>query len=162
MFNSEVYIERRKTLKEKIKTGVILFLGNEESPMNYTANTYNFRQDSTFLYYFGLDVPGLSALIDVNNDQEIIFGYEFTVDDIVWMGPQEPLVEKAQKAGVKQAMPLEKLEELIKNAINSKRQLHYLPQYRHDNIIKLEKLSGIHNSEINKIASEADVLPAPA
>lgn len=154
MFNPEVYIERRKTLKEKIKTGIILFPGNEESPMNYTANTYHFRQDSSFLYYFGLDVPGLSALIDIDNDQEIIFGYEYTVDDIVWMGPQEPLAEKAGWAGVKQALPLEKLEEKVKEAISAKRHLHYLPQYRHDNIIKLEKLSGIHNSEINKKVSE--------
>ena len=154
MFNPETYSTRRNILKKQIKSGIILFPGNEESPMNYTANTYHFRQDSSFLYYFGLDVPGLAALIDIDNDQEIIFGYEFTVDDIVWMGPQEPLSEKAKKAGVKQAMPLEKLEELIKNAIGSNRQLHYLPQYRHDTIIKLEKLSGIHNSEINKKASE--------
>ncbi len=154
MFNPEVYIERRKTLKDKIKSGLILFPGNEESPMNYTANTFHFRQDSSFLYYFGLDFPGLTALIDVDNDQEIIFGYEFTVDDIVWMGPQKPLAEKAGPAGVKQALPLEKLEEKIKEALNANRQLHYLPQYRHDNIIKLEKLSGIHNSEINKNVSE--------
>ena len=154
MFNPEVYIERRKILKEKIKTGVILFLGNEESPMNYPANTYHFRQDSSFLYYFGLDEPGLTALIDVDNDQEIIFGYEFTVDDIVWMGPQEPLAEKAARVGVGQALPLEKLEEKVKNAVNANRKLHYLPQYRHDNIIKLEKLSGIHNTEISKNVSE--------
>jgi len=149
MFESKTYINRRKQLKNQIQSGLILLLGNEESPMNYTDNTYAYRQDSSFLYYFGHDVPGLSAIIDVDNNQEIIFGYDFTVDDIVWMGPQKTMIEKAQKVGVEQAEPLEKLEERVKNALQQKRKVHYLPQYRYDNIMKMEKLTGIHSSVVN-------------
>ncbi|MCK4445768.1 MAG: aminopeptidase P N-terminal domain-containing protein, partial [Candidatus Marinimicrobia bacterium] len=91
MFKTETYIQRRQRLREQIKSGVILFLGNEESPMNYTDNPYHFRQDSSFLYFWGLDFPGLAAVIDIDQDEETLFGYDFTVDDIVWMGPQKTI-----------------------------------------------------------------------
>ncbi len=154
MFNKTTYVQRRETLKKQIGSGVILFLGNEESPMNYPANTFNFRQDSSFLYFFGLDFPGFAAVIDVDNSKETIFGYDFTIDDIVWMGPQEKLIEKVQKIGVANAEPTEKLNDKIKDAMKQGRRVHFLPQYRHDNIIKIEKLTGIHNSLINDYASK--------
>ena len=154
MFETKIYVNRRKQLKDQIQSGLILLLGNEESPMNYQGNTYAYRQDSSFLYYFGHDVPGLSAIIDVDNNQEIIFGYDFTVDDIVWMGPQETMTRKAQKVGVKQAEALEKLEERVKEALQQNRKVHYLPQYRHDNIMKMEKVTGIHSSVVNDNVSK--------
>ena len=154
MFDKKTYVQRREKLKKQVGSGVILLLGNEESPMNYPANTFNFRQDSSFLYFFGLDFPGLAAVIDVDNNNEIIFGYDFTVDDIVWMGPQEKLIQKAQKAGVANAEPTEELSEKIKEAIKQGRRIHFLPQYRHDNKIKIEKLTGIHNSLVNDYASK--------
>ena len=86
MFPANVYVERRSLLKEQVKSGLILFLGNEESPMNYQDNQYSFRQDSSFLYYFGLDFPSLAAIIDVDRDKEIIFGDDLTVDDISGRG----------------------------------------------------------------------------
>jgi Xaa-Pro aminopeptidase len=153
MFDKKIYIRRREQLKKQIRSGIILFLGNEESPMNYPANTFNFRQDSSFLYFFGLDFPGLAAVIDIDNNLEIIFGYDFTVDDIVWMGPQEKLIEKAQKVGVAKAEPTEKLNEKIKDAMKQGRRVHFLPQYRHDNVIKIENLTGIHNSLVKDYAS---------
>lgn len=154
MFDKKTYVQRREKLKKQVGSGVILLLGNEESSMNYPANTFNFRQDSSFLYFFGLDFPGLAAVIDVDNNNEIIFGYDFTVDDIVWMGPQEKLIQKAQKAGVANAEPTEELSEKIKEAIKQGRRIHFLPQYRHDNKIKIEKLTGIHNSLVNDYASK--------
>ena len=153
MFDKNTYIERRKKLKEQVGSGIIIFPGNENSPMNYPANEYQFRQDSSFLYFFGLDFNGLAGLIDVDNNEETIFGYDFTVDDIVWMGPQEKLIQKAQRIGVANAEPTDKLDEKIKEAIKQGRKVHFLPQYRHDNIIKIEKLTGIHNSLVNDYAS---------
>lgn len=154
MFDKKTYVQRRETLKKQVGAGLLLFLGNEDSPMNYPANTFNFRQDSSFLYFFGLDFPGLAAIIDIDNNQEVIFGYDFAVDDIVWMGPQEQLIEKASKVGVAQAEPTEKLLETIKAAIKNKRKVHFLPQYRHDNLIKIENLTGIHHSMVNDYASK--------
>src|SRR5210317_140970 len=100
MFQKDTYIQRRKTLKQKVGSGLILFLGNEESPMNYTDNTYHFRQDSSFLYYFGIQHPGMAAIIDIDNDKEIIFGDDFTIDDIVFMGPKPTIVDRANQCGV--------------------------------------------------------------
>jgi len=154
MFDKKTYIQRRENLKRQVGSGVILLLGNEESPMNYPANTFNFRQDSSFLYFLGLDFPGLAAVIDVDNNEETVFGYDFTVDDIVWMGPQEKLIDKARTVGVATAEPTEKLSEKLKEALKQGRRVHFLPQYRHDNIIKIEKLTGIHNSLINDYASK--------
>lgn len=154
MFDKDIYVQRREKLKKQIGSGVILLLGNENSPMNYPANEYQFRQDSSFLYYFGLDFNGLAAVIDVDNDEETIFGYDFTVDDIVWMGPQEKLVQKAQKVGVANAAPTEKLAEKITAAIKQQRKVHFLLQYRHDNMIKIEQLTGIYNSLVTDYASK--------
>ncbi len=100
MFNKKTYTERRRILKEKVGKGIILLFGNDESPMNYTDNTYHFRQDSTFLYYFGIQQPGLAAVIDVDNDLEIVFGDEYTVEDFVWRGPQPTIAGQAENCGV--------------------------------------------------------------
>jgi len=153
MFNKDVYIERRKRLKEDLKSGLILFLGNEESPMNYADNIYPFRQDSSFLYFWGLDSPGLAGVIDIDENEEIVYGYDFTVDDIVWMGPQETLAEKAKKTGALYSEPLEKLDKKLKEAVQKGRKIHYLPQYRADNILKIEHLLGIESSRVNDLAS---------
>ena len=100
MFSKETYKARREALKKSVGSGVLLFLGNEEVGMNYADNTYRFRQDSTFLYFFGLDYAGLAAVIDIDTDKEIIFGNELTIDDIVWMGTQPTLKEKAFSVGI--------------------------------------------------------------
>ena len=99
MFSKETYMARRAKLKQTIGSGLLLLLGNDESGMNYADNTYHFRQDSTFLYFFGLPYAGLSAIIDIDNDKEIIFGDELTIDAIVWMGTQPTLKEKSEAAG---------------------------------------------------------------
>ena len=155
MFSKETYILRRANLKKQIKSGLILFLGNDDSSMNYPANIYHYRQDSSFLYYFGLDVPGLAAVIDVDSNEETIFGYDYTVDDIVWMGPQDTLAEKAARIGVANAAPTENFSEVVKKALSQNRQIHYLPQYRHDNIIKLSEIMNIKPAQVNdKISME--------
>lgn len=96
MFSKETYINRRNQLKKTIGSGILLFLGNDESGMNYEDNTYPFRQDSTFLYFFGLPYAGLAAVINIDEDKEIIFGDELTIDQIVWMGTQPTLKEKSE------------------------------------------------------------------
>ncbi|MCP5102834.1 MAG: aminopeptidase P family protein, partial [bacterium] len=100
MFDKNVYIERRKFLREKVKSGIILLLGNGESPMNYAANTYHYRQDSNYLYFFGLDKPGFAGILDVEEGKDYIFGDDFTIDDIIWMGPQPSVKELAAGVGV--------------------------------------------------------------
>ena len=100
MFAKETYVQRRAQLKKTIGSGVLLFLGNDEQGLNYEDNTFRYRQDSTFLYYFGLSFAGLSALIDIDEDKEIVFGDELTIDHIVWMGTQPTLHEKASAVGI--------------------------------------------------------------
>jgi Xaa-Pro aminopeptidase len=133
MFSKEVYQQRRNALKAAIGEGIILLPGNEESGMNYKDNVYHFRQDSCFLYFTGIDKPGLCFIIDIDNDQEILFGDEATVDDIVWTGPQEALAEKAEKAGI--AFTRKKNE--IENALRGGRKVHFLPPYRAETSLKL-------------------------
>ncbi|MCG6187322.1 aminopeptidase P family protein [Maribellus maritimus] len=146
MFKQKTYIERRKILKEKVGSGIILLFGNDESPMNYTDNTYHFRQDSTFLYYFGISHPGLAAVIDIDNDREIIFGNDYTIDDIVWMGPQPTIAERSELCGVKNNKPLNKLSAFLQSA----QKIHFLPLYRPENKIKLFNLLNINPTEIDK------------
>ena len=154
MFDTKIYIQRREILKKSLGKGFILLLGNEESPMNYADNQYPFRQDSTFLYYFGIDHPGLAAAIDIDEDKEYIFGDDITISDIVWMGPQPSVAERAAKSGVKVSASLREMEDIIKRVIARGRQVHYLPQYRAFNILKIEHLLGIHPKRMKEYSSQ--------
>ncbi len=130
MFKSEVYIKRREELHRKMKTGLAIFIGNNEAPMNYPDNAYHFRQDSDFLYLFGLDLPGFVGLMDFDSGKDQIFGNDVEMDDIIWMGPQPKVKELAMKCGVTDTAPMVNLEVTIKDALSKKRKIHFLPPYR--------------------------------
>ncbi len=153
MFDAATYIARRKELITQVKTGIILLLGNEDSPMNYADNTYHFRQDSSFLYYFGLDFTGLAAIIDVEKNKEIIFGNELTIDDIVWMGTQPTLKEKSQRVGVSHTAPTADLPKMLSETSRDGRNIHFLPPYRPDNKIKLFHWLGHDPAQLEERAS---------
>lgn len=140
MFKPQTYIQRRKVLAEKTGSGLILLLGNDESPMNYADNGYHFRQDSTFLYYFGIDFPGLAALINVDSGQEIIFGNDYTIDDIVWMGPQPTITDRAAQSGVEKVLPLSELYKVVQAATLRSMEIHFLPPYRAEHKLQLQAL----------------------
>ncbi len=150
MFEKEIYIERRKKLRHLVNSGVILLPGNNESPMNAAANTYQFRQDSSFLYFFGLNKPQLAGIMDIDEDREIIFGDDVDIDDVIWMGNQESVLEKARKSGVNEAKPFNELYGYIKTTINSGRQVHFLPPYRAYNILLISQLINIPPDRVQK------------
>jgi Xaa-Pro aminopeptidase len=146
MFGRETYVQRRNALKRLVGKGLLLFLGNGEASANYADNCYPFRQDSTFLYFFGLPFAGLAAVIDIDNDREIIFGNELTVDDIVWMGAQPSLREKCCLAGIRQVMLSGELEAYVKEAVRQGQPVHYLPPYRAEHSVRLWTLLGVQPS----------------
>jgi Xaa-Pro aminopeptidase len=155
MFDKKIYQQRRDKLAKQVKSGLLLFLGNNESPMNYPANTYHYRQDSTFLYFFGLSFPGLAAVIDIDEDRQTVFGNDLDLDDIIWMGPQPSLKNRCSKIGISETQPLEKLEAALKNAVRLGRKIHFLPPYRPENAMHLEKLLGIQHGAAKSYASPA-------
>ena len=153
MFSSKTYIARRQQLKAKITDGIILLLGNVDSPMNYTDNTFYFRQDSSFLYFFGLDFQNLAGVIDTESGEETIFGNDVSMEDIIWMGPQIALKEKSEKVGVQRVEPYKNLQIVIEKAIQSGRKIHFLPPYRAENKLLLYELTGISVSKLKAYAS---------
>ena len=153
MFNPETYITRRQKLKQKISDGIILLLGNVDSPMNYADNTYPFRQDSSFLYFNGLDFQKLALVMDVESGEDIIFGDDIEMEDIIWMGPQIALKEKAQKVGITKTEPYKNLQTVIGKAIASGRKIHFLAPYRAENKLLLNDLLGISISKLKDYAS---------
>jgi Xaa-Pro aminopeptidase len=153
MFHSDTYIARRQYLKQNIQSGLILLLGNVDVPMNYTDNAYYFRQDSSFLYFFGLDFQNLAGIIDTESGEDIIFGDDVSMEDIIWMGPQVALKEKAEKVGVSKTEPLKSLQEVIGKAISSGRKIHFLPPYRAENMLLLNELLGISVSKLKAYSS---------
>ena len=159
MFPSSTYTSRRVNLKKLVKSGVIFLPGNNESPRNYPAEFYKFRQDSSFLYYFGLDFDGLAGVIDVDNDIDILFGNDRNLDDVVWMGPDDPLKVKAEKVGITNTKPFKELSDTLKKAKEDGRKIHYLPQYKHDLIIAFEDWLGIHPSK-NKEGISQELIDA--
>ena len=148
MFAKETYIRRRQQLKSTLKSGLLLFLGNDECGMNYADNTYHFRQDSTFLYFFGSDYAGLAAVIDIDEDREIIFGNELTIDDIVWMGTQPTISEKSERVGISETLPMASLKSYLDCAVAKGQPIHYLPPYRGDHKLWLSELLGVHPAEL--------------
>jgi Xaa-Pro aminopeptidase len=154
MFKSQVYTDRRNRLRNKMQSGLILILGNTESSYNYPANTYHFRQDSDFLYFFGLDHPDFAGVMDIDENKDYIFGNDVDIDDIIWMGPQPTVKEQALSAGVENTAPYANLSGFLKDAIAKGRKIHFLPPYRGENFIQLEKLLNI---PVANIKSEASV-----
>jgi Xaa-Pro aminopeptidase len=153
MFSSEVYTKRRNELRKKISSGLAVFIGSVESPMNYPANTYHFRQDSDFLYYFGLALPGLAGVIDFDSGKDIIFGNDFDIDDIIWMGPQPKVKELAAKCGVTETYPMAELEKTFSEALSKKRKIHFLPPYRGETKMTLGRLLKENPCHMTSIAS---------
>ncbi|PVX50788.1 Xaa-Pro aminopeptidase [Balneicella halophila] len=152
MFDTKVYKNRRQKLATAVKKGLMLFLGNDESPMNATANTYRYRQDSTFRYLFGINSPGFAAVIDIDNGKEYIFANDFEIDDIIWMGTQPKVKDIAAQVGVNETMPLKKLDSFLSQNID--REIHYLPPYRANNILRISNLLGIKYTYVQSKASE--------
>ena len=154
MFSKETYVNRRAELKKLVKSGIIILFGNNESPANFPANGYYpFRQDSSFLYYFGPKRDGLVGVIDVDNDKELLIGNDIDIDDIVWYGSVDSVHDMAEHAGVKESAPMKQLQVICDNAMKEKRTIHFLPPYRHDTMIQIFDLLGIHPSKQREAAS---------
>jgi len=153
MFDKKSYQQRRNKLRKQVRSGLLLFLSNGESPMNYPANPFHYRQDSTFLYYFGLSFPGLAAVIDIDEDRQTVFGNDLELDDIIWMGPQPSLKSRCLKTGISDTRPLAELGAVLQQALRAGRPVHFLPPYRAENALWLEKLLGIRAEAVKNFAS---------
>lgn len=153
MFDSAIYKARREELAKNVGSGILFFPGNNETSMNYPSNTYHFRQDSSFLYYFGLDQSNLAGVIDIDKNEAIIFGDDREIDDVVWMGFEAPLSKRAVEAGITKTKPFGDLQNYLQKSLSSGRRVHFLPQYKHDIIIEFQDWLGINPKYVNKYAS---------
>ena len=154
MFDKDTYIRRRRELKKLVGDGVIVLFGNNNSPANFPNNGYHpFRQDSSFLYYFGQQREGLVGVIDVDNDVETLVGDDISIDDIVWYGSVDSVSDMAGQVGVAHSAPMSELENICKDAQAKKRTIHFLPPYRHDIMIQIYDLLGIHPKQQTEKAS---------
>ena len=154
LFDRETYIQRRAVLRQAVGSGLILLTGNNDSPANYPSNVYSFRQDSTFLYYLGLHREGLAAVIDVEEGEEWLLGDDIDIDDIVWFGQVDSVADMAAQTGVAKSGPMKELTRLVTRALEQGRTVHFLPPYRHDWMIRLMDLTGIHPSQQRDAASQ--------
>lgn len=153
LFDKEIYAERRKKIVRQLQHGMILLPGNTDSPMNYRDNPFRFRQDSTFLYFFGLDFQGIAGILDADSGEEMIFGDDPDLDDIIWMGPQISMQEKAARVGVSKSFPFRQLAAVLAEAIKQGRKIHFLPPYRAENKLLLSELLGIGPERLSLYAS---------
>ena len=153
MFAKKTYTDRRNLLKKELKSGLVLFLGNGESPMNYAGNPYPFRQDSNFLYFFGINRPGFIGLMDLQEGKDYLVGQDFAIDDIIWMGSQPTVKELSSRIGAQKWAGLEELQSLINQAISAGRRIHFLPPYRQENTYTLCSLLGLTPQVVKKYAS---------
>ncbi len=150
MFPSKTYINRRNQLKKTLKSGLVLFPGNGESPMNYADNWYPFMQDSSFLYYTGINgIPNLYFLIDIDNDRDILFGNDATPEEMVWTGAAEPMASLAEKSGITTVKPARDLEVYVKQQKQKGQKIHYLAPYRADLKVQLAELLGMETDEVD-------------
>ncbi len=154
MFSRQTYIDRRAQLKELVKSGVIVLFGNNPSPANYPNNAYHpFRQDSSFLYFFGQNRDGLAGVIDIDNDRETLVGDDIALDDLVWYGGVDSMADMAQQVGVAHTAPMSQLAQICAEAQRQQRTIHFLPPYRADIKIQIMDLLGIHPAQQKAAAS---------
>lgn len=153
MFDATIYASRRAALRKQLGGGLALFIGNVDCSRNYPANPYDFRQDSTFLYFFGLNLHGLAAVIDCDHDRDIVFGSDPDVEDIVWLGPQPLLADTCRRVGVHEVLPPDKLADVLAEARRNGRKIHFLPPYRRATALQMENLLGIRAGSVKLYAS---------
>ena len=153
LFSKATYVERRRRLREMIGEGIILLFGNNDAPMNYPANAYKYRQDSSFLYFFGQHRSGLVGVIDADTGTETLYGNDIDIDDIVWYGSVKSVAEMANEAGIKRTAPMAGLAEMVDQAVKQGRQVHFLPPYRHDTQIRIMDLLRVHPDHQRSAAS---------
>jgi len=155
MFPKEVYWKRRKRLREQVGSGILVLPGNNESAMNYKANTYHFRQDSSFLYFFGVNQPGLAGICDIDAGEDILYGDDLEIDDIIWMGEHPTISEFAGSVGAEKSRGSAEFSADVKKALAQGRKVHLLPSYRGDQVIRLADLLGCSVGEVSGYVSEA-------
>lgn len=155
MFDKKVYIRRREVLATKMATvadegkrGIILFIGNVEAPAQYKDNCYKFRQDSTWLYYFGIDKPCYAAIMDLDSGETKVYANDVDIDDIIWMGPQPSVASIAEKAGVEQTANYDAFKAEAAKAIAAKRKVHFIPPSRYYNTLVLSELFGVNAAQL--------------
>ncbi len=154
MFSKETYVSRRAELKKLVKSGIIILFGNNDSPANFPNNAYSpFRQDSSFLYYFGQKRDGLVGIIDIDNDMETLIGDDISVEDIVWYGSVDSVHDMAQQVGVANTAPMKTLKTICNDALRQKRKIHFLSPYRFDIKLQVFDLLGIHPNQQKESAS---------
>ena len=154
MFDTATYVRRRNELKKLVNEGVVILFGNNESPVNFPNNGYYpFRQDSSFLYYFGLQRDGLVGVIDIDNNRDILIGNDIDIEDIVWYGSVQSMHDMAQQCGADETLPMKHLKLICNEALRTHRKIHFLPPYRHDIKIQIFDLLGIHPTQQKEDAS---------
>jgi len=154
MFEKNIYVARRKRLKQLVGNGLVLLFGNNESPCNFPANAHApFRQDSSFLYYFGIERDGLVGVIDIDEDKTLLVGDDIDIEDIVWYGSVDSVAGLAASVGINETAPMRSLANIVAEAQQKGRTVHFLPPYRHDTMIQIMDLMGLHPSEQKAAAS---------
>ena len=155
MFDSTVYSNRRKALLQKMTAcrGLAVFVGNVDAAMNYRGNDYKFRQDSNFMYFWGIDEPAFAAVLDIDNGTECLYGNDVDIDDIVWMGPQPSVASKGELIGCSRTAPLADFDKVVAEAVSAGRPIHFLPPSRYYNTMKLSSLTGIPVEAVRKVAA---------
>ena len=159
MFEAGIYVNRRRTLIGKMQAqgakGIAIFLGNVDAPANYRGNDYKFRQDSSFIYYWGIDEPWFAAVLDLDSGDECLYGNDVDIDDIIWMGPQPTVASKGEAIGCSRTLPLNEFDKAVTNAVAAGRQVHFLPPARYYNQMKIAELTGKPNAAVRKVAPVA-------
>lgn len=153
MFKSEVYVKRRAVLHRLMRSGVGIFIGHVDAPINYKSNAYHFRQDSDFLYFFGIDLPGFAGLMDFDSGEDQLFGDDADMEDIIWTGPQPTVMELALRSGISKTGTIADFEAIIKKCISEKRHIHFLPPYRAETKINLGQRLNVNPCKVAELSS---------
>lgn len=163
MFDKEIYIKRRAELLKRLaammpqgNAGIVIFAGNSEAPQNYRGNDYRFRQESSFLYYWGIDEPGFYAVLDADSGEECIYGDDFGIGDIIWMGPQPSVSSKAASVGVARSAASADFDRDVAKARAQGRTVHFLPPARYCNVLKISSVTGCTPENARVVAPVSD------
>ena len=156
MFTAQTYHQRRQDLAALVPSGLLFIPGNREAPMNYTDNTYPFRQDSNFRYFAGHNIPDLALTIDGATGESRLWGNDISLDHVVWMGDQPSIKELAERCGAERGGTTAELSDLLKKHAKDVR---FLPPYRAERVAFLKAhFASRLPSEVGAAAGADEVL----
>ena len=124
-FTQDDFASRRTRLTESLDDGAIILAAGHLANRNHDVE-YEFRQDSTFWYFTGLDEPDAVAVLRPSADEPyVLFVNPFDPKYEIWVGERVGVDGAKETLGADEAFTVEELDEKLPELLTETGTVYY-------------------------------------